>query len=185
MFSKSGISADFEIARLVATAAFPNMPVSFWDDSDGSRYFAAYFEKYDGVWTHGDFVMIHPITKSLLFLGRADGVLNPSGVRFGSAEIYGVLENAFPMVADSICVGQRRPQDSDESVMLFLMMKPGESFTSTLVSDIKAAIRKQLSARHVPKYIFETPEIPVSTPEQLTSHLQERGRASELMAWKL
>jgi acetoacetyl-CoA synthetase len=89
------------------------------------------------------------------------------------------------MVADSICVGQRRPQDSDESVMLFLLMKPGESFTSTLVSDIKAAIRKQLSARHVPKYIFETPEIPVSASEQLTSHLQERGRASQLMAWKL
>ncbi len=106
------------------------MPVYFWNDSDGSRYFSAYFEKYDNVWTHGDFVMIHPTTKALTFLGRADGVLNPSGVRFGSAEIYSVVEEKFPHVADSICVGQRRPQDNDERVMLFLMMKPGEKFTS-------------------------------------------------------
>jgi acetoacetyl-CoA synthetase len=106
--------------------------------------------------------MIHPVTKNLTFLGRADGVLNPSGVRFGSAEIYGVLENRFPMLADSICVGQRRPQDPDESVLLFLMMKPGHKFTQKLVNDVKAAIRKELSPRHVPKYVFETPEIPVS-----------------------
>ena len=103
------------------------------------------------------------MTKNLVFLGRADGVLNPSGVRFGSAEIYGVIENAFPAIADSICVGQRRPEDSDESVMLFLMMKPGEKFTIKLVNEVKAAIRKELSARHVPKYVFETPDIPVST----------------------
>jgi acetoacetyl-CoA synthetase len=139
------------------------MPVYFWNDSDGSRYFSAYFERYDNVWTHGDFVMIHPVTKNLVFLGRADGVLNPSGVRFGSAEIYGVIENAFPTIADSICVGQRRPGDSDESVMLFLLMKPGEKFTIKLVNEVKAAIRKGLSARHVPKYVFETPDIPVST----------------------
>jgi acetoacetyl-CoA synthetase len=138
------------------------MPVFFWNDPTGERYFSAYFEKYDNVWTHGDFVMIHPTTKNLLFLGRADGVLNPSGVRFGSAEIYSVLEAGFPMLADSICVGQRRPQDSDESVLLFLLMKPGEKFTQRLVNDIKAAIRKELSARHVPKHIFETPDIPVS-----------------------
>ena len=148
--------------ELVAPAAFPNMPVYFWNDRDGSRYFGAYFEKYDNVWTHGDFVMIHPTTKQLIFLGRADGVLNPSGVRFGSAEIYGVLESGFPMLADSICVGQRRPQDADESVMLFLMMKPGEKFTQKLVNDVKNAIRKELSPRHVPKYVFETPEIPTT-----------------------
>lgn len=148
--------------ELVATVAFPNMPVSFWDDDKSKRYFGAYFAKYDNVWTHGDFVMIHPVTKQLLFLGRADGVLNPSGVRFGSAEIYSVLEHRFPQVADSICVGQRRQTDSDETVMLFCMMKLGESFTQKLVNDIKSAIRKELSPRHVPKYVFETPDIPVS-----------------------
>lgn len=145
------------------------MPVYFWNDeasspSKTSKYFGAYFEKYDNVWTHGDFVMIHPVTKNLLFLGRADGVLNPSGVRFGSAEIYGVIESKFAhRVVDSICVGQRRPQDNDESVVLFLLIKPGEKFTTKLVDEVKTAIREELSARHVPKYVFETPDIPVST----------------------
>lgn len=152
-----------EPGELVAPLAFPNMPVYFYNDPSGSRYFSAYFEKYDNVWTHGDFVLLHPVTKNLLFLGRADGVLNPSGVRFGSAEIYAVLEQGFAdVVADSICVGQRRPDDADESVMLFLLMKQGEKFNQKLVSEVKKAIRKELSARHVPKYVFETPDIPVS-----------------------
>jgi len=73
--------------ELVADAAFPNMPVMFWGDADGRRYFDAFFAKYDDCWVHGDFVQLHPKTGQLLFLGRADGVLNPSGVRFGSAEI--------------------------------------------------------------------------------------------------
>lgn len=115
------------------------------------------------VWTHGDFVAIHPTTKQLVFHGRADGVLNPSGVRFGSAEIYRVIEGQFSReIADSICVGQRRPSDPDERVMLFLLMKPGAAFTAELVSRVKRAIRTELSARHVPAFVFETPEIPVS-----------------------
>ncbi len=151
----------------MAPAAFPNMPVFFWNDvarspSRDSKYYQAYFAKYDNVWTHGDFVMFHPATKNLLFLGRADGVLNPSGVRFGSAEIYGIIEKGFPLVLDSLCVGQRRPHDSDESVMLFLLMRKGEKLTQRLVDDVKAAIRKGLSPRHVPKYVFQTYEIPVS-----------------------
>jgi acetoacetyl-CoA synthetase len=108
-------------------------------------------------------VAIHPITKQLVFHGRADGVLNPSGVRFGSAEIYRVIEGKFTQeIADSICVGQRRPSDTDERVMLFLLMKPGVAFTADLVTRVKSAIRTELSARHVPAFIFETPEIPVS-----------------------
>lgn len=122
-----------------------------------------YFEKFDNTWTHGDFVLVHPHTKQLVMLGRADGILNPSGVRFGSAEIYGVIESQFSdVVADSLCVGQRRPQDADESVMLFLLMRPGKSVTPRLVKDVKQAIRLAHTARHVPKYVFETPEIPVS-----------------------
>lgn len=74
------------------------------------------------------------------------------------------------MLSDAICVGQRRPQDEDESVMLFLLMKPGEAFTKRLVNDVKAAIRKELSARHVPKYVFETPDIPVSCPSSRTTY---------------
>lgn len=114
---------------------------------------------------HGDFCVIHPITGNISFLGRADGVLNPSGVRFGSAEIYSVIERRFAnRVHDSLCVGQRRPADQDETVMLFLLMKPGHRFDTALVGEIRAAIGRDLSKRHVPKYIFETPEIPVSLP---------------------
>jgi len=149
--------------ELVATKAFPNMPVAFWGENGAQRYFDSYFARFDDVWTHGDFIMIHPTTRNVIFLGRADGVLNPSGVRFGSAEIYGIVDGLFgDKIADSICVGQRRPNDNDESVMLFLMMKPGAKFTQSLVNDIKAAIRKETSPRHVPKYVFETPDIPTT-----------------------
>lgn len=149
-----------------------------------------------GVWTHGDFVSIHPITKQLFFQGRADGVLNPSGVRFGSSEIYQVIESVFSNdVEDSLCVGQRRPSDNDERVILFLKMKPNAAFSTELARRVRAAIRKRLSARHVPSYVFPTPEIPVSSlPDQrgliyekLTcrlnypgdSELQEGGAACE------
>ena len=112
--------------------------------------------------------MIHPRTGGIYFLGRADGVLNPSGVRFGSAEIYSVVETFFAdEVQDSVCVGQRRPSDSDESVMLFLLMKPNKKFTKDLAERIQEKIRKECSPRHAPRYVFETPEIPVSVPMTL------------------
>jgi acetoacetyl-CoA synthetase len=149
--------------ELVATKAFPTMPLTFMGEDGPKRYFSSYFERFDNVWTHGDFIMIHPITKGVYFLGRADGVLNPSGVRFGSAEIYSIIEARFSeVVADSICVGQRRPQDDDERVVLFLMMKPEKKFTRQLVRDVKEEIRRKASPRHVPKFVFETKDIPVS-----------------------
>lgn len=115
------------------------------------------------MWTHGDFIMLHPVTKNVIFLGRADGVLNPSGVRFGSAEIYSIIDAHFSdVIQDSICVGQRRPGDDDESVMLFLLMKPGNDFTPELVKRVNEAIKKEMSPRHVPRYTFQTPDIPVS-----------------------
>lgn len=149
--------------ELVCTESFPTMPIMFWGENGAERYFVSYFEKYDNCWTHGDFIMIHPRTKQVIFLGRADGVLNPSGVRFGSSEIYSIVDAKFSdEISDSICVGQRRPQDSDEYVMLFLLMKPGKTFTPQLVRAVREAIRKEYGPRYVPKYVFETPEIPVS-----------------------
>ncbi|KAL4802939.1 hypothetical protein BDV18DRAFT_145881 [Aspergillus unguis] len=149
--------------ELVATAAFPTMPVMFLGEDGNKKYFESYFERFDNVWTHGDFIQVHPITKQIFFLGRSDGVLNPSGIRFGSAEIYNIIETQFAQeIVDSLCVGQRRPQDSDESVMLFLLMKPGFALTEELVDRVKAAISKGLSKRHVPAYVFETPEIPTT-----------------------
>ncbi|KAJ6054685.1 hypothetical protein N7444_003783 [Penicillium canescens] len=155
--------ADGIPGELVATAAFPNMPVGFWGQDGDKRYHQAYFAEFDRVWTHGDFVSIHPTTKQLFFHGRADGVLNPSGVRFGSSEIYQVIESDFAdEVEDSLCVSQRRPSDNDERVVLFLKMKPNTTFNADLTKRVRAGIRKRMSARHVPSYIFPTPEIPTT-----------------------
>lgn len=154
---------DGEAGELVSPVAFPTMPVQFYGQNGAKIYFNSYFARFLGVWTHGDFISIHPVTKQVLFLGRADGVLNPSGVRFGSAEIYSVLEEFFRSeVQDSICVGQKRPQDDDERVVLFLLMKEGKKFSADLIRRVKSVIGKQLSKRHIPKFVFETKDIPVS-----------------------
>ncbi|KAF2437153.1 acetoacetate-CoA ligase [Tothia fuscella] len=148
--------------ELVAVKSFPNMPPFFWGKDGKEKYFNSYFARFDDVWTHGDFIMEHPVTKQIFFLGRADGVLNPSGVRFGSAEIYNVIEAFVPSVADSICVGQRRPTDHDETVLLFLLMAPGKKFSQAVVKDVKDVIGRELSKRHVPTHVFQTFEIPTT-----------------------
>jgi acetoacetyl-CoA synthetase len=156
--------------ELVVTAAFPNMPCFFWGDTPpsgaataGSKYHSSYFNRFEHVWTHGDFCIIHPTTSNIHFLGRSDGVLNPSGIRFGSSEIYAVIEAYFSnQVADSLCVGQRRSGDDDERVLLFLLMRKGQTLSRGLTKQIQSTIAKALSKRHTPKYIFETPEIPAS-----------------------
>ncbi|KAH8901382.1 acetoacetyl-coenzyme A synthetase [Thozetella sp. PMI_491] len=154
---------DGTAGELVASAPFPNMPVAFWGPDGPKKYHDAYFARFDDVWVHGDFVMIHPATRQLFFLGRSDGVLNPSGVRFGSAEIYRIVESHFAAeVVDSLCVGQKRPKDSYERVFLFLLLRPRVTFTNDLAGRIKAVIRKELSPRHVPAFIFPTPEIPTT-----------------------
>jgi len=99
-----------------------------------------------------------------VMLGRSDGILKPAGVRFGSAEIYNVLlEHFADEVADALCIGRRREQDTDETVVLFLKMAEGKTFDADLVERIKACVRKGLSARHVPGVVDECPEIPVTT----------------------
>ncbi|KAF4555056.1 AMP-binding enzyme-like protein 1 [Elsinoe fawcettii] len=154
---------DGEAGELVCTVGFPNQPPRFFADETGEKYHKAYFGRYKGVWTHGDFIYRHPKTGGLYFLGRADGVLNPSGVRFGSAEIYGVLETWFrEEVEDGICVGQRRKGDADERVMLFLKMREGRRFDDGLVRRVKKRIGEELSRRHVPMYVFQCWDIPTT-----------------------
>ncbi|KAH8710676.1 Acetoacetyl-CoA synthetase [Beauveria bassiana] len=160
----AGTSGD-----LVATAAFPNTPLYLWNDGDGGatppgpKYKAAYYERFNHVWAQGDFCQVHPRTGAVLMQGRSDGVLNPSGIRFGSADIYAVLERHFAAhVVDSLCVGQRRPTDLDEQVVLFVLMKTPGSLNRALVADMRATIARALTKRHVPKYIFEIPEIPTT-----------------------
>merc|ERR1719438_494051 len=103
------------------------MPVSFWNDPDFELYNAAYFNKIEGVWAHGDFIHMNAKTQGgITMLGRSDGTLNPNGVRFGSAEIYNIVE-PFDEILDSLCVGQKTP-DGEERVILFLRMTEGFSF---------------------------------------------------------
>ena len=102
-----------------------------------------------------------------MIYGRSDGVLNPSGVRFGSGEIYSALERFGSVIDDSICVGQRRTQDAHERVLLFVKMRDGHKLTPSLEAEIREAIKTALSARHVPAYIFAVDEIPVSVAFEL------------------
>ena len=137
---------------------FPVMPVSFFNDEDGSKYQEAYFNQVRGVWYHGDFLQISSETGGVVMLGRSDGTLNPAGVRFGSAEIYNIMNEFLDSVSDSLCVGKEAPDG--ERVILFLKMIPGIQFTSELVSKIKLRIRTLLSARHVPAVIIPIADIP-------------------------
>ncbi|TNN33544.1 Acetoacetyl-CoA synthetase [Liparis tanakae] len=111
-----------------------------------------------GVWAHGDYCKINPKTGGVVMLGRSDGTLNPNGVRFGSSEIYNIVE-AFEEVTDSLCVPQYNAE-GEERVILFLKMAPGRPFCPELVAKIKGAIRKALSAKHIPSLLLETSDIP-------------------------
>ncbi|XP_076006898.1 acetoacetyl-CoA synthetase [Genypterus blacodes] len=147
-----------ESGELVCLKPIPCQPTHFWNDENGSKYHKAYFSSYPGVWAHGDYCKINPKTKGIVMLGRSDGTLNPNGVRFGSSEIYNIVE-AFEEVSDSLCVPQYSA-DGEERVILFLKMAPGQLFCPELVQRIRGAIRKALSARHVPALLLETKDIP-------------------------
>lgn len=147
-----------ESGELVCLKPIPCQPTHFWNDENGSKYHKAYFSTFPGVWAHGDYCKINPKTGGIVMLGRSDGTLNPNGVRFGSSEIYNIVE-AFEEVSDSLCVPQYNT-DGEERVILFLKMAPGKPFSPDLVSKIRGAIRKALSARHVPALLLETKDIP-------------------------
>lgn len=157
----NNIEHTSEPGELVCTRPHPTIPLFFWGDTpDGKKLRETYFSTYPGVWRQGDFMVINPKTKGAIILGRSDGVLNPSGVRFGSGEIYNVMGSFSSTVEDSLCIGQRRPKDLNERVLLFVKMRPGNSLSSALIKDIRGSIRASLSPRHVPAYIFEVDDIP-------------------------
>ncbi|KAK3295741.1 uncharacterized protein B0H64DRAFT_153128 [Chaetomium fimeti] len=141
---------------LVCTKPFPCQPLTFFGADGDAKYRAAYFERFPGLWHHGDFVRIDPDTGGLVMLGRSDGVLKPAGVRFGSAEIYNVLTRFFSAdVEDAVCVGRRREADRDETVCLFVVMAGGRVFDDGLRKRIGEVIRRELSPRHVPGVVEE------------------------------
>ncbi len=150
--------------ELVCTAPFPSMPIRFWNDPDGSRYRAAYFERFPGVWHHGDFAALTGHDGVVIY-GRSDAVLNPGGVRIGTAEIYGAVE-ALPQIVESLAVGQ--DWQGDVRVVLFVRLKPGVELTEELLTEIRATIRGQTTARHVPARIIAVPDIPRTLSGKLT-----------------
>ncbi|KAJ5658451.1 AMP-dependent synthetase/ligase [Penicillium longicatenatum] len=168
-YAGNDISASGEPGDLVCTVPFPAQPVMFWPfgPKGQEKYRKSYFDVFGpSIWHHGDFVRVNPQTGGVIMLGRSDGVLKPSGVRFGSAEIYNVLLKHFAdEIEDSLCVGRRREGiDTDETVVLFMKLAPGSpSSVPELAARIQAIIRKELSPRHVPGIIDACPEIPVTS----------------------
>ena len=170
-FSSTGedITSTGQPGELVCTVPFPCQPVMFWPPGPAGekRYKSSYFETFTSsktgtpIWHHGDFMRINPKTGGIHMLGRSDGVLNPSGVRFGSSEIYNIILKHFStQVEDALCIGRKRESDPDEVVVLFVKMAAGQQVSAELVKGIQGVVRKELSARHVPAVIEETPEIP-------------------------
>ncbi|XP_073413188.1 acetoacetyl-CoA synthetase [Dendrobates tinctorius] len=157
-WNEKGKAVWGESGELVCTIPLPSQPTHFWNDEDGSKYQKAYFSKFPGIWAHGDYCKINPKTGGIVMLGRSDGTLNPNGVRFGSSEIYNIVES-FVDVSDSLCIPQYN-KDGEERVILFLKMNNNCTFTRDLVKRIKDSIRIALSARHVPALILETKDIP-------------------------
>uniref|UniRef100_T2MB33 Acetoacetyl-CoA synthetase n=1 Tax=Hydra vulgaris TaxID=6087 RepID=T2MB33_HYDVU len=158
-WDENGLSVEDAAGELVCTKPFPSMPTFFWNDTDGKKYKSSYFDKFKGVWTHGDYCTINSVTGGIVMLGRSDGVLNPNGVRFGSAEIYNIItKKNFPLISDTLCIGQET--GNGERVVLFVKMETGMRLGDELVNQICFLIRSELSVRHVPEKILQIADIP-------------------------
>ena len=132
------------------------MPVFFWDDEDGSKYKAAYFEKIPGVWAQGDFAK-RTENEGYVIFGRSDATLNPGGVRIGTAEIYRQVEN-LDEVLESLCVGQQ--WEDDVRVILFVKLRDGVTLDEQLQDRVRTAVRNKTTPRHVPARIIQVADIP-------------------------
>jgi acetoacetyl-CoA synthetase len=164
VFDADGQPLRGAAGELVCTKPFPSMPVGFWNDLDGSRYRAAYFERFAGVWHHGDFAELTPHGGAIIS-GRSDATLNPGGVRIGTAEIYRIVD-AQPEVLESVVVGHQH--DNDEQVILFVRLREGAVLDDALVQRIKRAVRSELTPRHVPARILVCPEVPRTISGKIT-----------------
>jgi acetoacetyl-CoA synthetase len=142
--------------ELVCTRPFPSMPIGFWNDPDGARYRAAYFERFPGAWHHGDYCS-RTAGGGFVIHGRSDAVLNPGGVRIGTAEIYRQVET-LPEVLDAVCIGQE--WQHDVRVVLFVKLRDGVTLDEPLQRRIRDAIRAGTTPRHVPARIVAVPEVP-------------------------
>ena len=167
-FDASGNPGVETPGELVCTLPFPSMPVSFWNDPDGSRYRAAYFEFYPHVWRHGDWIEL-TANDGVIIYGRSDATLNPGGVRIGTAEIYRQVEQ-LPEVLESIAVGQEIGSDAagDVRIVLFVKLREGIALSDELITRIRSRIRENTTSLHVPKVIVQVPDIPRTVSGKIT-----------------
>lgn len=163
-FSDDGHPVRGEKGELVCVKPFPSMPVGFWNDPDGARYKAAYFERFANVWHHGDFIEQTEHGGWVIY-GRSDAVLNPGGVRIGTAEIYRQVEQ-LPEILEAVCIGQ--DWDGDVRVVLFVVLRPGLTLDKALEDTIRRRIRDNCSPRHVPARIVPVTDIPRTRSGKIT-----------------
>ncbi|PSJ23529.1 acetoacetate--CoA ligase [Halomonas sp. ND22Bw] len=156
VFDDEGRPLRGDKGELVCTQPFPAMPLGFWNDPDGERYHDAYFSTFPGVWAHGDYAEITP-EDGLIIHGRSDAVLNPGGVRIGTAEIYRQVEKVEE-VLESLCIGQE--WEDDIRVVLFVRLRPGLTLDDGLRERIRETIRANATPRHVPAKILQVEDLP-------------------------
>jgi acetoacetyl-CoA synthetase len=157
VISDAGVPAAVgEMGELVCRTPFPSVPLGFVGDADGSRLQSAYFDRFPGVWAHGDFAE-RTASGGFVIHGRSDATLNANGVRIGTAEIYRIVEG-LDEIAEALAVGQA--WDGDTRVVLFVTMAPGAQLDDDLVARIRRELRAQASPRHVPAVIAAAPELP-------------------------
>lgn len=164
VYSDEGEVVDVGVkGELVCRSVFPSVPLYFWNDPDDAKFRSAYFERFAGVWTHGDYVE-KTLEGGYIVQGRSDATLNASGVRIGTAEIYRITEE-FAEVIESLAIAQK--WDGDTRVVLFLKMADGKELTEELINQIKSALRTKASPRHVPALILQAPEFPRTKSNKL------------------
>ena len=157
VFTDEGKSVkDGEKGELVVKKPFPSMPVKFWGDDDGQKYHKAYFNRFENIWHHGDFIE-RTINNGFIMRGRSDATLNPGGVRIGTSEIYQQVED-IDFITEGLVVGQ--DYNDDVRIVLFITTKNNEELDDEKIKSIKSRIRKNCSPKHVPSVIIKVPEIP-------------------------
>ncbi|WP_028302382.1 acetoacetate--CoA ligase [Oceanospirillum beijerinckii] len=156
IYGDTGEPVRGDKGELVCAKPFPSMPIGFWNDDKGEKYHSAYFDTFDNIWAHGDYAEVTE-NDGLIIHGRSDAVLNPGGVRIGTAEIYRQVEKV-DQVMESLCIGQ--DWQDDVRVVLFVRMKEGESLNADIEKEIKDTIRANTTPRHVPAKIIEIADIP-------------------------
>ncbi len=164
VFDDDGNSVRGEQGELVCTRPFPCMPVGFWNDPDGARYRAAYFERFANIWHHGDYVMLTE-HDGVIHFGRSDATLNPGGVRIGTAEIYRQVEQ-IDAVLESLVIGQ--DWDNDTRVVLFVRLRDGVTLDDDLIKTIRTRIRQNCTPRHVPAKVVQVADIPRTKSGKIT-----------------